>query len=462
MTPTKSAIFKLGSAAVLLTVAPGLGRPAPGPGAQAAPARFSLYLSETLDGAVFLNAVSDNPRFNEPWAELRKEWLPKFSQDPAVARAFKRWSGRGIQLAYLLSSAPENDLESLLKRFDEPKSLLAEIRRNLDEPAYAPALADLEARHAEVRALLSFLQKNGFAAMRRERFGSVLEDTQRSLESTLKRFDAERFADLLEAFSGRSIPGREMRIAVLAFSNPLSFQLNGFAVGWGTQKGSLDWLLAHEFLHKFNPSKENLESLQRLAQADPFYEEAWDRVYGEFTEGKEDELVDAAARFVLLRLGLATPARNLRSMKHLYFSHKTQKGGVPLAAVLYGALARRKGALTGFDYNRFISTEFHSGRIKAGSIEKAFQNVIKPVSGMAGMVLREEADGARVVDVFDGFPAQAAGVKAGDLLAEVNGTRLAGKDLDAMLDAVAGESGKPVEVSIHGLLKDRKVRLTLK
>lgn len=450
--PTRRLVFL----AAWLTLTPALSR------AAAAPARFTLYNSEVLDAASFLNAVSDNPRFNEPWADLRKEWLPKFKTDPAAEAALKRWSGRGIQLAYLLSSLPENDLEPLLKRFEDPKPLLAEIRRKIDEPAYAPVLADLEAHHAEVRTLLSFLHKNGFSAMRRERYDTLLKENQLSLEPVLKRFDAERFADLLEAFSGRKIPDREMRIAVLVFASPMSFQLNGFNVGWATQRGSLDWLLAHEFMHKFNPSRENLEAQKRLAGNDPFYKEAWDRVYGEFHEGKEEEFVDAAARHGLEALGLASRVRSLRSMKLLYFSPKTGKGGVPLAAVLYEALAADGGLPKGFDYNRLISAAFSFGSLKAGAVESAFRKAIKPVSGMAGMVIKEDPAGARVDKVFDGFPAKESGIKAGDLLIEVNAAKLSGKDLDSMLDAVAGESGARVEVVVHGLLRDRKTVLTLK
>jgi S1-C subfamily serine protease len=41
------------------------GRPdSPRPAAPVAPATFELHDSETLDAATFLNAISDNPRFN--------------------------------------------------------------------------------------------------------------------------------------------------------------------------------------------------------------------------------------------------------------------------------------------------------------------------------------------------------------------------------------------------------------
>lgn len=87
---------------------------------------------------------------------------------------------------------------------------------------------------------------------------------------------------------------------------------------------------------------------------------------------------------------------------------------------------------------------------------------MQPVSGLAGMVIKEEPAGARVEKVFAGFPAQAAGLKAGDLITEVNGAPLAGLTLDETLDALAGESGAAVEVASRGPLGDRKARLTLK
>ncbi|MBI5211372.1 MAG: PDZ domain-containing protein [Elusimicrobia bacterium] len=432
------------------------------PAGSAAPASFEIGFSEKLDAAVFLNAISDDPRFSEPWRSVRKEWRAKFAADPAAAKALERWSGRGIQLAYLLSAIPEDSLAAVLKRFDDPKSLARDIRAGLDEPAYEGVLRDLEARPDEVRTILGFLAKSGFLAMRDRKYGDVLQETRRLLEVALFRVDAGRLADLLEAFAGRKAPGRKLRISVLVFSNPMSFQLSGFAVGWGTQKGSLAWLLAHEFLHKFNPGKENLDALKRLADGDPFYREAWDRVYGEFGEGKEEEFVEAAARFALLKLGLASPARNLRSMKLLYFSERSQKGGVPLAAVLYDALARRQGGLQGFDYNRFIAAEFSSGRIRAGKVEEAFRKAIKPVSGLAGMVIKEDPKGARVDRVFDGYPAQKAGIAPGDLITRIGGAPLAGKSLDEMLDAVAGEAGASFDLSLRGTLSERQVRLVLR
>ncbi|MBI2930605.1 MAG: PDZ domain-containing protein [Planctomycetes bacterium] len=423
-------------------------------------AEFCVDFSEKLDSAVFLNAISDKPRFNGPWKAVREVWRKKLAEDPAAAAAFERWGGRGIQLAYLLSALPEDDLEGVLRRFEEPEALVEAVREGLDESAYEPVFDDFRDHREEVRALLSFLRRSGFREMRRADFGAALESARKDLEEDLKAVDAERFVDLLEAFAGRKAPGRKLRIYALAFARPLSFQLSGFAIGWSSERETFARLLPHEFLHKFNPARDNVERLCRLGEEDAFYREAFGRIYGEFQEGKEEEFVDAAARCIGERLGLVSRARNLRSLKISYFSEATNRGGAPLVAVLLEELG---GASIGpgFDYNAFIARALASEKLQAGRVEALYRRIIKPVGGMMGAAIEADKGGARVWRLLPGMPAELAGLSPGDVIAKIDGVEIAGKSREDMLDLLAGEPGRTIDLTVVRDGEARLVRVTL-
>lgn len=419
--------------------------------------KFVVEYSEKLDAAAFLNAFSENPRFNSPWTEVRKAWTAKFDQDQDAKAALQAWAGRGIQLAYLLSAIPESTLEATIRRFEDPDSLLREIEQGLDEPAYQPDFRRLKDSPKLVETLLSFFHKNGFLEWRAEKYEATLAGVRKGLEENLKKVNAERFLAMLESFTGRRAPDRKLRIYVLAFSYPFSFQLSGFAVGWSTDKGAFAWLLAHEFLHKFNPTKKNRESQQALANGDAFYKEAWDRVYGDYGEGKEEEFVEAAAQYMIHELGLSSKVRCLRAMKFMYFSDATHRGGVPLAAIVYDELIRSKINLSRFDYNSFLTDLFESGRVAAGNIEARYREAIRPVSGSVGIKI----SGSKVERVFPGMAAERAGVKVGDILVRVNAQGIEGKDQEEILDLLAGEPGTPIELSLMRDGKPQSVSLKL-
>jgi len=321
---------------------------------------FEIAYSEKLDAATFLNAISDNPRFNGPWAGLGETWQSKLEIDAVTKSAFDRWRGRGIQLAYLLSAIEEDDLEGLLHRMDEPKRLLADINNGLDEPTYRPVFDDLVNDIAGLETIFETLVRAGF----HEHWSTVvrprLDKTRQELSAQLNTLDARRFLSLLEAFSGRRAPDGRIRIYVLSYSLPFSFQLSGFAVGWSTDKGAFDWLLSHELLHKFNPTPENLTAQKQLAEKDEFYREAFDRVYGEFDAGKEEEWVEAASRYMIEVMGTTSTVRNLRMLKFLYYSKASQRYGVPMATIVYSELKKADPDLATFDYNAFISELFAS------------------------------------------------------------------------------------------------------
>lgn len=410
---------------------------------------FRIRDSETLDAATLLNAISDEPRFNGPWAEVRARWRARFAADPAAEAALARWIGRGIQLAYLLSALHEDRLAGAVERLAEPDAALAEIEAVFDEPAYRNVLDDLAARPEDVRTILSFLLSHGFLEEREAGERAALDRVRADLVATLAPLDTPRYINLIEAFTGREIPGGRIDLYVLAYSRPLSFQLSGFAVGWSGAQDDAAWLLTHEILHKLDPSPEVLDRLDRLIREDAFYAAASSRIHGEFHEGREEELVDAAAVYVAETLGLLSPTRALRHLKFMYWSDRLRQGGVPLAAIVYDALRRSGGISPGFDYDRFLLDLFESGPLQAGEVEARYRAVIRPVSGMAGVVLEAQTDGARVARIFDGYPAAAAGLQPGDLVVSIDGTATRGLDLESILDLLAGEPGRTIRLEIR-------------
>lgn len=422
-------------------------------------ARFVVDYSEKLDAATFLNAISDNPRFRRDYLALQDEWRAKIDQEPAVTAAFERWGGRGIQLAYLLSAIPENDLAGTLKRFEDPGSLLAQIEQGLDEPAYAPVFAELKARPEDVRVWLEFLARSGFLEMRQGRLGALAETRQR-LGDKLAGLDAAAFVELLQLFSGRPVPERALRLYVLEYSRPFSFQLSGVAVGWSTDKDSFGWLLAHEYLHKYNPSPRTLAAERVLFDKDPFYRESSERIHGEFEAGKEEEIVEGAARYAAEKLGLATQTRNLRELKFLYLSPKTGRSGGFLSALLYDEL-RRSPPGAGFDYDAFVAGLLESLAAEPGSLGARYRAILAPVSGTAGMVLETDPLGARVKSLLPKLAAARAGLRAGDLVTAIDGAALAGKTREDALDLLAGPPATKHQLAVQRADKSVTIELVL-
>lgn len=423
---------------------------------------FKLATSEKLDAATFLNTISSNPRFNSAFRELGVEWQTKIAVDSLLNTAFERWSGRGIQLAYLLSAIPENSLEATLHRFRNPEALLQEIEAGLDEPAYRSIFKDLKTHHKDIYRLFSFFQSNGFCELRRDEFGVQLEQNRTYLQEKLAEIDQQQFGSMLEMFTGRDIPRKEMHIYVLIFAKPYSFQLSGFAIGWASQTEYFDWLLAHEFLHKFNPDVKNLNYLHRLAENDSFYAETFERIYTEFNEGKEEEFVEAAARYMTVKMGRVTPIRNLRQLKFRYYSPSSNSYGMPLATILMDTLLHIPAYPGDFDYNAFISAVFRTDRLRPGILERYYIAAIESVSGTAGMILAMDKEGCRITRVLEKFPAAEAGLRPQDRIIAIDTTIVSDLDRETILDLMAGPSGAEKNITILRQQDTLHIRLHLR
>jgi carboxyl-terminal processing protease len=65
-----------------------------------------------------------------------------------------------------------------------------------------------------------------------------------------------------------------------------------------------------------------------------------------------------------------------------------------------------------------------------------------------GMSVTEIPRGLRVATVFDDSPAKDAGIRAGDIVTEVNGKSIAGQNADLSVNEIKGEAGTQVEVTV--------------
>ena len=78
-----------------------------------------------------------------------------------------------------------------------------------------------------------------------------------------------------------------------------------------------------------------------------------------------------------------------------------------------------------------------------------------------GMNVEEDRRGLRVLRVFDGSPARAAGIREGDLITAVNGRSIAGVNSEVATGRIKGPSGTSVELEVLSPDADasRKVRV---
>ena len=64
-----------------------------------------------------------------------------------------------------------------------------------------------------------------------------------------------------------------------------------------------------------------------------------------------------------------------------------------------------------------------------------------------GMAVQQVKEGLRVEEVYDDSPAQASGLKVGDIIASVDGKSLSGKTSDQSTALIKGPAGSPVTIS---------------
>jgi carboxyl-terminal processing protease len=111
-------------------------------------------------------------------------------------------------------------------------------------------------------------------------------------------------------------------------------------------------------------------------------------------------------------------------------------------ALIYGAIDGLTQAIGDTGHTDFMTPEERKDR--ADSLSGSY----------VGIGVRIDPDDAglpRIVGVFDGSPAEAAGLEPDDIILEVDGRSTAGRTIDEVADWVRGEAGTSVELTVrHG------------
>jgi carboxyl-terminal processing protease len=74
-----------------------------------------------------------------------------------------------------------------------------------------------------------------------------------------------------------------------------------------------------------------------------------------------------------------------------------------------------------------------------------------------GMTVDPVDDGLRIITVYDGSPAKAAGLKPGDVITNVNGKSIAGQDSQEATTRIKGPAGTEVRLTVRSGKKTREV-----
>jgi carboxyl-terminal processing protease len=106
----------------------------------------------------------------------------------------------------------------------------------------------------------------------------------------------------------------------------------------------------------------------------------------------------------------------------------------------YGAISGMVDALGDTGHSRFLTPQMvqQQNNFTKGSFE-----------GIGAEVMMNNNGQVVIVAPFDGSPAQAAGVKAGDIMLKVDGVDLAGKSLSDAVNMVLGPAGTKVTITLQ-------------
>lgn len=118
----------------------------------------------------------------------------------------------------------------------------------------------------------------------------------------------------------------------------------------------------------------------------------------------------------------------------------------------YGAISGMVDALGDTGHSRFLSPEMR--RQEREQLQGSFEGIGAYVEMKDGQVV--------IVSPIDGSPAEAAGIRAGDIILEVDGESLAGLTLDEAISRIRGPRGTEVTLTVlsPSTGEDREVTVT--
>lgn len=109
-------------------------------------------------------------------------------------------------------------------------------------------------------------------------------------------------------------------------------------------------------------------------------------------------------------------------------------------ALIYGAIEGLTEAVGDTGHTDFMTPE--ERRARNASLSESYVGI--------GVRIAPDDDGLpRVVDVFDGSPAEAGGLEPDDVIIKIDGKAIAGKSIDEVAAWVRGEAGTSVELTIR-------------
>ncbi|WP_373815426.1 hypothetical protein, partial [Porphyromonas loveana] len=123
----------------------------------------------------------------------------------------------------------------------------------------------------------------------------------------------------------------------------------------------------HENLHRLYLSKSLIDKLDELYENDSFYRKNED-VAQKHGEGKNEAFIVAAETYISRKLGLKTDREVYQEFDEYV------EGSLVLSPIIYQYISNKKGKDS---FNDFLLNLFEKKYIKAGSVEKQYNEIMR-------------------------------------------------------------------------------------
>jgi len=411
--------------------------------------------SVVIESVLLLNAISDEPMFNQNYPNERQHWRALFSRDKNAQEALNIWLERGVGLAYLISGLKFKNIDEFLIALESPEKLFHDIESMFDEPLYEPALKYLKVNHHYLKVYLTFLKNNNFQYFWEQTYFLQIDEAILKANQLLKKINMNNFVHTFNLLTQSHVESKQIQIYITTLSGGVGYKLMGWRIGISTDKVSeIPLQFPHELCHHFNPSKENLFRLKQLAYQDPYYNRVFTRIYTDYREGLEEEFVYASGLYLSYISGMMSYKSALKHIKTAYFQDFSSGGhGVPITGIIFDQLLREELTLN-FDYNIFIEKLFANNTITAGEVENKFILILNDIAGSAGVQIDNISEKVLIVKVWPNLPAANAGILIGDKIISINHQQVQNLSLDEIIDLIIG---RPNEERIFLLKRNEQL-----